>query len=97
MTFHGAYREGESVGYFAVGQSVRDEHHDLYFAVGQRQGLACLTKRRRTGAAASVRQGTCTHRASQRRPPFAFSSIRDRGMGGGIYSGNEIAHALEFL
>jgi hypothetical protein len=38
--FDGAYRQSQSLGDFAAGQSLTDQHHDLAFAIGQRQGLA---------------------------------------------------------
>jgi hypothetical protein len=43
VAFDGAYRQSQSLSDFAAGQSLTDQHHDLAFPIGQRQGPAGLT------------------------------------------------------
>ena len=97
MAFDGAYGQSQSRGNCVVGQSLTDQHHDLAFAIGQRQGLAGLTKRRGAGAAALFGQGICACRAPQCRSAQVVAAIRDGGVRGRVHRGDEVAHALEVL
>ena len=96
VAFDGAYGQCQSLGDFAAGQSLTDQHHDLAFPVGQRQGLAGLTKRRSAGAAL-FGQGGGACRATQRRSPKALLAIRQGGVCGRIDGGNQVAQTLELF
>ena len=77
-------REGQSLGNRAVGQSVAEQHHDLSFAVGQRQDLGGLAKRRGPARHRMFRQGFSACRAVQRRAPESLAAVNERGVGGSI-------------
>jgi hypothetical protein len=96
VALDGAYRQSQSLGNFAAGQSLTDQHHDLAFPIGHWQGIAGLTKRRSTGTALFGQSGGAC-RATQRRSPKALLSIRQGGMGGRIDGSNKIARTLEFF
>ena len=97
VAFDGAYGDSQALGDFAVGQSLTDQHHDLAFAIGERQWLAGLPKRWGTGPTALFGQGLRACRGSQRGSPEVLAAIRERSMGCRIDGGDEITHPLEFI
>jgi hypothetical protein len=79
----------------AVGQTLAEQHHDLAFSIGQRQGLAGLTKRGGIGVAALCAQRFCSGDGCQRRTTQILTAIRHGRVCGRIHRRHQIAYLLE--